>query len=439
MDDNNLEDDIILCFQHWSEKYQWWIPNLNPPDLMFDGKPGTPTTHNIQWYDTDCGGIQMHISDEEIYERNFQPRKGEILYGHKNIKFERFDKLGIDQKYIFPVFIQAGDFFARQEKCGFDFVDKRIIEHVKDGKAKIVFIFPNEAHFNLGWYTNPSNIIDTMCIKEGLTKDQVYFIHGEFNSPLTTNYTYIPVDVFQTWLTYPRINPSVFNPVDDKNLFLSYIRRTHNHRLLYICELIENNLLNRGLVSCQGDAQRDSVDRVKQLCRTDLTAAAKVLDIIRPITLDVKNLSKENPANVIYYEHYDRTFMSVVLETHYNNEAIFFSEKIWKPISAGHPFMVITGMNFLRELKNRGYRTFDKWFDESYDTMPNLNDRISCVISELNRLSKLTIEELINLRKEMEEVIIHNKKLYNFEYIEKWQGNPNEPVYFEIKKIWDNF
>jgi hypothetical protein len=410
---------------------------MNPHDLKIDGKPITPTTHAHQWYDIEYWTYDCALTDEEIFERNVGPVRWDMLSGYKNVCFEHFGILETKYKYIFPIIIHNTNFFRRQQEHGFKFVDKRIIEHVKNGKAKIVFIYPYEGFANLPGFDDLS-ILNHWCIDEGLTKDQVYYIHGDFNAPKDVNYTYIPINSFQCWVPYPREKASVFNPINNKNLFLSYTRRSHDHRLLFTCEIINNDLLNRGIISYYGGKQKNSIERVKNLNRPDLTASAKILDNIRPIVLDM-DLDQNNPANNIVHEHYDRTFLSVILETHFNNETIFFSEKIWKPISVGQPFMVVTGMNFLRELRNLGYKTFDKWFDESYDTMPDLNDRISCIVSELDRFSKLSVEELKNIRNEMQDVIIFNKEKFKYDYAEKLAGQHNECTYIELKKIWDSF
>ena len=52
---------------------------------------------------------------------------------------------------------------------------------------------------------------------------------------------------------------------------------------------------------------------------------------------------------------------------------IFISEKTWKPIMVGHPFIMVGNKNNLKFLKDLGYKTFDKWIDESYDDIEDEN------------------------------------------------------------------
>lgn len=437
--------DIMLAFQTWSDKHRWWIPNMNPPNLILDGKSITPTTHGYFWYNTATryNYTQPLPTSEpvKLTAKRYDMLSGDGSGGnYKNIQFELLSTLG-DNKYIYPVIIHSWNFFIRQKELGFKYVDQKVFEDVRAGRAKIVLIFPLEGLGNLPYHQD-FKILDEWCKYSGLTKDQVFYIHGDFNGPVDVNYTYVPVSAFHCWLPRPRETITEFNPTGRNNLFLSYTRRSHDHRLIFTCELIKHNLLGRGVVSYYGGTTLDSEYRVNQkekLNRPDLAPYAKILDQIRPLELDM-DLETNNPGiDNINYPHHQQTFVSTVLETHHNASTLFFSEKIWKVMSAGHPFLLIAGMGYLAELKKQGYRTFDKWFDESYDTMPNLSDRITCVVNQLVKLSELSIEELIALRKEMEPVLNHNHRLFRSYYIDVYQGKKLEYLYLEIKKIWNSF
>ena len=113
--------DIILAFQTWSDKHQWWIPNMNPPDLMLDGVAITPTTHDFQWYDIPPGNFTQSLPASEIVK--LSARKHDMQSGYKNIQYEHLHTLG-DNKYIYPVIIHNSGFFGRQEELGFKYVDQ---------------------------------------------------------------------------------------------------------------------------------------------------------------------------------------------------------------------------------------------------------------------------------------------------------------------------
>jgi hypothetical protein len=428
-------DDIIFGLQSWSEKHDWWIPNMCPGDLMIDGDPVVPLTHGFLWYDIEIGKAFTQYIDKELALSDFKPHKSEVLYQYDGIKFVNLSEIK-EKKYIYPVFVRTGTFFEKNKDYGFRFVNDTVIKDVKEQRCKIVFIFPYEAFINLTG-NRDSEIIEKWCVDRGLTKDQVYYVHGDLNVPITENYTYIPVNSFQCWVPHPRGSISEYKPLDNRNLFLSYARRPHDHRLIFACELLKNNLLNRGIFTYLGRDKKDSVLHIRNIGYRNLIEYAEILDQISPIEYDI-DLININPAMNVNHKHYSQTFLSVVLETQHNADVLFFSEKIWKPISVGQPFMIIAGVGYLKELRRRGYCTFGKWFDESYDNKLNLKDRIDCVISELNRLSLLSADELSSMRKEMEEILSHNMKLFKDEWISQ-RGNSNACVYLEVKKIWDSF
>jgi len=80
-----------------------------------------------------------------------------------------------------------------------------------------------------------------------------------------------------------------------------------------------------------------------------------------------------------------RTYVSVVSEPQYYKSelSVFNSEKIFKPIACYHPFIILGGHGSLDALKRRGYRTFSKWFDESYDRIEDDKKRMDAIIDTL--------------------------------------------------------
>jgi hypothetical protein len=373
--------------------------------------------------------------------------ESDYLYNYKNIKCFPLDKLA-NQKYIFPIPIHNtgtdSGYFVTHEQTGFGALGDTIAKDVKNNRAKIVLIFPLEGFVGSGpGREKDFEILDKWCKNAGFTKDQVYFIHGNFahREPTEYNFTYVPVHAFHCWLRTPIKSIIEYQPVDDKNLFLSYNRRCDWHRLLLLCQLIDSNLLDRGLVSYFGKAifnnNASSVELISPH-RLDLIDAAAKLDTLIPMQLDI-DLESNNPVHEIVAQHHEQTFLNVVTETLFRPGAIFYSEKTWKPILAGQPFMYIATAGALAELRRQGYQTFGSWWDESYDNEPDLDKRITMVITELDKLSKLPMQELVNIRKEMRTVLEHNQNLFNYYRNDVYRNHPDEFLYQEIKKIWNSF
>ena len=58
-------------------------------------------------------------------------------------------------------------------------------------------------------------------------------------------------------------------------------------------------------------------------------------------------------------------------------------------------------------MKKYGYKTFDKWFDESYDLEPDDDKRMEMCVAEIERLCKFD-DEWCTMYKEMIPTLQHN-------------------------------
>jgi len=83
----------------------------------------------------------------------------------------------------------------------------------------------------------------------------------------------------------------------------------------------------------------------------------------------------------IYEAPYVDTVCSIISETNDNDNEIFMTEKIWKPIMAEHVFVVHGNYLYLQKLREMGFKTFGKYFDESYDLEKDPSKRIEKIVS----------------------------------------------------------
>jgi hypothetical protein len=77
----------------------------------------------------------------------------------------------------------------------------------------------------------------------------------------------------------------------------------------------------------------------------------------------------------------------------------------------GKPFLVIGDRGMLAELQTLGFRTFDDFWDESYDNLPTVKEHIDAVMFILKDIQ----ENLLHLKgyqDHMLEILQHNKKHY---------------------------
>ena len=104
--------------------------------------------------------------------------------------------------------------------------------------------------------------------------------------------------------------------------------------------------------------------------------------------------------------------MSIVGETLVEKNELFLSEKIFKPIYTFQPFVVLGNMHTLKVLRDMGFKTFDKWWDESYDEIPNQHRRLEAIVKLVEKINEWDYKKLLTTKKEMLEVLEHNYKVF---------------------------
>ena len=84
-----------------------------------------------------------------------------------------------------------------------------------------------------------------------------------------------------------------------------------------------------------------------------------------------------------------------------------------------------------------GYKTFDKWIDESYDNEADVSTRVKMIVNELKKFNSKSINELKKIREEMNEVCEYNKKHYNESYRMNYDdGDLSTSISNILDEVW---
>lgn len=122
------------------------------------------------------------------------------------------------------------------------------------------------------------------------------------------------------------------------------------------------------------------------------------------------NFSDSSRGEFATYKFQLKSIINIVSETIFENHqrVKFITEKTFRAISMAQPFIMLAQSNTLELLKSYGFKTFDRWWDESYDLEQDDSKRfelIKTIILELNKKNK---EELSDMYKEMIPILVHN-------------------------------
>jgi hypothetical protein len=100
-------------------------------------------------------------------------------------------------------------------------------------------------------------------------------------------------------------------------------------------------------------------------------------------------------------EPYIDTYFSVVTETVFDYPYSFRTEKIWKPVAMGHPWIAATSCGYYRDLHNLGFKTFGHLIDESFDLVENSQDRMCCVNQVVQDLCTQDLTQFLSAAQEV--------------------------------------
>jgi hypothetical protein len=95
-------------------------------------------------------------------------------------------------------------------------------------------------------------------------------------------------------------------------------------------------------------------------------------------------------------EPYIDTYFSLVTETVFEYPYSFRTEKIWKPIAIGHPFIVASNAGYYRDLHQLGFKTFGHVIDESFDRIDNNQDRLDRIAQVVTDLCQQDLASFLN-------------------------------------------
>lgn len=112
--------------------------------------------------------------------------------------------------------------------------------------------------------------------------------------------------------------------------------------------------------------------------------------------------------SIDFLQSYRSCFCAVVNETRYAQPFGYFSEKTLTAMFSRLPFVLVAPPKSLQYLKELGFKTFDRWWDESYDQEEDHYRRILKIFDIIDYINSKSIEELKTIYSEMTDILEHN-------------------------------
>jgi hypothetical protein len=304
--------------------------------------------------------------------------------------------------------------FHDQEPLDYDlsqsFVEKEFIDAVKNWpnfpliSAPVIQEFYKKMHLK-------SVLVTTFY-------DNSLIVHSEKNSAQVTRYqkdNFVPVYywshavIARDWFRFAEYDPNLKIKSLSPKTFLIYNRAwcgTREYRLKFIEQLIANNLHHECITSfAKFDNQMHYQDHV--FSNPVFKIERQDLEKILP-----KN-THNSAASADYNNHdYQNSLIEVVLETLFDDTRNHLTEKSLRPIACGQPFILAATPGSLKYLREYGFRTFEGYIDETYDTIQDPAERLNAIIQEMKRIDQLCPEAKQQLIAGVQSIVDHNQTLF---------------------------
>ncbi len=207
------------------------------------------------------------------------------------------------------------------------------------------------------------------------------------------------------------------------------------YRSLLVANLQRDGVLDQGYVSYNDVCPENNCNyqqNLKQARDAGLIddtvyhqACNNIKSINLPLRIDYKDQAQiPNHSFVLSaVPETQESFCYLVTETCFWETKKHLTEKIFKPIVSRMPFILAGPAHNLKYLRSYGFKTFSRWWDESYDDIEDPIARLEAIQSIINKICSLSLIELESLLTEMEPVLDYNYNLfYSQEFLEEaWE------------------
>lgn len=222
--------------------------------------------------------------------------------------------------------------------------------------------------------------------------------------------------------------------VNAEKLYTCYNRTPNDTRAVLVDNLVKENLLKDGVVTFHyPNSLSNYIWKYHD--------GSKLMD-----ELDYINPAPPGHTGKIYYScgipaGYLNGFMDIICETegrsNYEDECYYLSEKSYKALLIGKPFITLQSCNFHKKyLKDfYGLELYDELFDYSFDSCEDVNERILGIIENIKRIKPLLSNK--NDKQKLYD-IIKPKLDYNRNRLIQLANDPNFMIPKSIRFIFES-
>lgn len=270
------------------------------------------------------------------------------------------------------------------------------------------------------YVTNNSNHVGLNKIK-----------YGNF----TLNTCFFPYFYLQTYTILKNyiVDSDLNNDITPDKKFLCLNRRMYHHKFKIIEELFNRGLLDDTRFSWVDNKSTKNFLNKKliEYLKIDINNF-KAIQLVNDVMYGSELSVHEEFLYTINPNWYRKSKVNIITETFLNQLEIHITEKTWKAIYLGIPFVIYASKNHLKTLKGMGFKTFNSVINEEYDNIGG-KDKLNRVIDSALELSNIyNTPEVLDICKFNQELYfnsIHRKQICKEVFLDKLYDIKNSITY----------
>jgi hypothetical protein len=244
-----------------------------------------------------------------------------------------------------------------------------------------------------------SDNVDAICARYGW-KSYYYFFHGWAALDWYRGYD-------KTFLIKPIAERAPTKTFLAPNRIIAGERK---HRLEMLYHIFKNGMTDNH-ISCPAVCPVENISIV-DAAQPLVAQYPDIQDVFAAQQLPINFKGEtDHPMHSCWLSLFDQaadSLLYLVTETVATGRRHHITEKTFKPIALGMPFVLVATAGSLEYLRSYGFKTFGHVWDESYDAIQDDHKRIAAVASLLQTLCDLSVTERIALYNRCRETIEHN-------------------------------
>lgn len=305
-----------------------------------------------------------------------------IYFRYNSIPYRVIPVNSVDCLAWYPIAFGWFDF-----ECDYlSLISPTVLKKIQSNKIKILF------YYHEG--DNPERIknrLDYLCVQHNLPTNCYIFISANTAADQLENFIYFPDHEF--FFRHLNLNQKSNTLLNKRPYDFTMLTRTHKWwRATCTADLVHANILDNSLWSYNTDitVDDDFKDNPIEIDSIDINRSIlKEFVNQGPYRCDSIDHDQQNDHHWVNISLYQLSNVHIVMETHFDADqsgGTFITEKTYKPIKFGQPFVIVGPPGTLSQLKKDGYRTFDSVIDSSYDSIENNTIRWKAIKKLLHQI-----------------------------------------------------